>query len=125
MRLRHVEIKHSCVDAGFALPANMVDLVKVSLPGKVECKVVRMTRVAREELRVVTLKKGKVVNENARLKPKTSSPLSHRWFSTNRKPVAREENKAGIKLPSSNSMLSLGQKWSSGAFRKSQDFVVL
>jgi hypothetical protein len=89
---------------------------------------VTMAKVAREDLHIITLKKGKVVNENARLKPKISSLLSHRWFSNNRKQMAsaeREENKASTRLSSSKSMSSLGQKSSSGTSGKSQDFVVL
>jgi hypothetical protein len=59
MRLRQIDIKHNCVDAGFALPTNMVDLVNVSWPGKGEGKIVTMTKVAREDLHVITRKKGK------------------------------------------------------------------
>jgi hypothetical protein len=128
MRLRQIDIKHNCVDAGFALPPNIIDLVKVSWPGKSDCKMVTMTKVAPEDIQFITLKKGEVVKENGQLKPKISSLLSHRWFSTHRKPMAkgeRGENKAGSKLSSSNSMSSLGQNSSSGASRKSQDFVVL
>jgi hypothetical protein len=122
MRLRQIDIKHNCVDAGFALPTNMVDLVEVSWPGKVEGKIITMTKVVREDLHVITGKKGKVVNEKPRLKRKISSLLSHRWFPDSRKPMTRGErgvNKAGTKLPSSKSMPSLGQNSSSGASRKS------
>ena len=106
----------------------MVDLVNVSWPGKVEGKIVTMTKVARENLHVITRKKGKVVNEKPRLKRKMSSLLSYRWFPDNGKPMARGEhggNKAGTKLPSSNSMSSLGQNSGSGISRKSHDFLVL
>jgi hypothetical protein len=122
MRLRQIDIKHNCVDAGFALPTNMVDLVEVSWPEKVEGKIVTMTKVVREDLHVTIGMKGKVVNERPRLKRKISSLFSYRWFPDNRKPVARDEcgvNKAGTKLPSSKSMPSLGQNSSSGASRKS------
>ena len=128
MRLRQIDIKHNCVDAGFALPANMTDLVKISWPGKGDCKTVTMTKVAAEDVHIVTLRKGKVVSDNAQLKPKISSLLNHRWFSINRKPIGRGErgeNKPGRTLSSSDSMSSLGQKSSSGASRKSQDLFVL
>jgi hypothetical protein len=128
MRLRQIDIRHNCVDAGFALPANMADLVNVSWPGKVEGKIVTMTKVTREDLHVITRKKGKVVNEKPQLKRKISSLLSYRWFPDNGKPMARDERggiKAGTQLPSSNSMSSLGQNSSAGASRKSQDFLVL
>jgi hypothetical protein len=128
MRLRQLDIKHNCVDAGFALPTNMVDLVNVSWPGKVEGKIVTMTKVARENLHVITRKKGKAVNEKPRLKRKISSLLSYRWFPDNGKPLTRDERggiKASTKLPSSNSMSSLGQNSSSGASRESQDLLVL
>jgi len=128
MRLRQIDIKHNCVDAGFALPTNMVDLVNVSCPGKVEGKIVTMIKVAREGLHVITRKEGKVVNEKPRLKRKISSLLSYRWFPDNGKLMARDERggiKTGTKLPSSNSMLSLGQHSSLGASRKSQDLLVL
>src|SRR4051812_158473 len=109
MRLRHIDIKHNCVDAGFALPTKMVDLVSVSWRGKVEGKIVTMTKVAREDLHVIGGKKGKVINEKPRLKRKMSSLLSYRWFPDNRKSTARDErggNEVGTKLPSSNSMSS-------------------
>jgi len=102
--------------------------VNVSWPGKVEGKIVTMTKVAREDLSVITRKKGKVVHEKPRLKRKISSLLSYRWFPANGKPMARDERggiKAGTKLPSSNSMSSIGQNSSSGASRKSQDLLVL
>ena len=128
MRLRQIDIKHNCVDAGFALPDSMTDLVKISWPGKSGCKMVTMTKVAAEDIHIVTLKRGKVVSDNAQLKPKISSLLNHRWFSINRKPIVkgeRGENKSGRTLSSSNSMSSLGQKSGSGASRKSQDLFVL
>jgi hypothetical protein len=128
LRLRQLDIKHNCVDAGFALPTNMVDLVNVSWPGKVEGKIVTMTKVAREDLHVITRKKGKVVSEKPRLRRKISSMLSYRWFPDNGKPMTRYErggNKAGTKLPTSHSMSSLGQNSSSGASRQSRDFLVL
>jgi signal peptidase I len=127
MRLRRIDIKHNCVDAGFALPTNMVDLVEVSWPGKVEGKIITMTKVVRGDLHVITGKKGKVVNEKPQLKRKISSLLSYRWFPDNRKLMARDGrgvNKAGTKLPS-NSVSSLGQNSSSGASRKSLDIHVL
>lgn len=128
MRIRQIDIKHNCVDAGFALPANMTDLVKVTLPGRSNRKIATMTKVVPKDAHVLTLKKGRVVSQNTELKPKISSLLGHRWFSTNRNPAAkgeRGENKVSRKLSSSNSMSSLGQKSSSGVSRKSQDFVGL
>jgi hypothetical protein len=125
MRLRQIDIKHNCVDAGFALPANMIDLVKVSWPGKKDCKIATMTKVASKEVHVITLKKGRMVNENTRPQAKISSLLSHRWFSDNRKPIVngeREKNRTRSRLSYSRSMSSLGQRSSSGASRKSQDF---
>lgn len=114
MRLRQIDIKHNCVDAGFALPANMIDLVKVSWPGKKDCKIATMTKVASKDVHVITLKKGKVVNENARPKPKINFLLSYRWFSDNRKPITsgeRGENRARSRLSYSKSMSSLRQKF--------------
>jgi hypothetical protein len=128
MRLRQIEIKHNCVDAGFALLVNMVDLVKVTGPGKSDCKMVTMTKAARDDVQIVTLKGGQVVNGNARPKPKIRSRVSHPWFPISRKPMARGEraqNKADTRLSSPNSMSSLGQNSSSGVSRKSQDFVIL
>ena len=127
MRLRQIDIKHNCIDAGFGLPANMTDLVKVSWPGKDVCKMVTMTKLATEDMHIVTLKQGKAINDNARLKPRLGSLFNNSWFSSNRKPIGkreREDNKIGTKLSSSNSMSSLGQKSSSGASRKSRDFFV-
>jgi hypothetical protein len=129
MRLRQIDIKHNCVDAGFALPATMIDLVKVSWPGRKDCKTATLTKVASKEVHVITLKKGRVVDDNSRPKPKTNSLLSHRWFSdNNRKPMAsgeRGESKARFRLSYSKSMSSLGQKSGSEASRKSQDFLAL
>jgi hypothetical protein len=127
MRLRRVDIKHNCVDAGFALPTGLVDLVEVSWPGKAEGKIITMTKVVREDLHVITGKKRKVVNEKPQLKRKISSLLSYRWLPDNRKLMARDErgvNKAGTKLPS-NSVSSLGRNSSSGASRKSLDIHIL
>jgi hypothetical protein len=98
MRLRRIDIKHNCVDAGFALPTDLVDLVEVSWPGKVEGKIITMTKVVREDLHVITGKKRKVVNEKLQLKHKISSLLSYRWFPDNRKLMVRDErgvNKSG------------------------------
>ena len=102
--------------------------MEVSWPGKVEGKIVTMTKVAREDLHVISGKKGKVVNEKPRLKRRISSLLSYRWFLDNHKLMARDEcgvNKVGRKLSSSNSMSSLGQNSRSGTSRKSQGFYVL
>jgi hypothetical protein len=111
MRLRQIGIKHNCVDAGFTLPANMVDLVSISRPGKSEPIIVKMTQVAQEDVHRITLKRDKVVDENAQLRPRTNSLLSHRWLST----ISRG-NRRDSKLSSSKSMSSLEQ---------SQEFVVL
>ena len=122
MRLRRIDIKHNCIDAGFALPANMTDLVKVSWPGKSDCKMVTMTRVGPEDIHIVRLKKGEVVNGNARLRPKISSFFNQQWLSISRKPFGKGEcgeKTVGMKLSSLNSMLSLGLKSCSGASRKS------
>jgi hypothetical protein len=128
MRLREIDIKHNCVDAGFTLPVNMVDLVKVTCQGKSDRKTVTMIKVAREDVQIVTLKAGEVVNKNAQPKPKIRSLVSHPWFPISRKPMARGErgqNKAGTRVSSSNSLSSLGQNSSSAASRKSQDSVFL
>lgn len=104
----------------------MIDLVKVSWPGKKDCKIATMIKVASKEVHVITLKKGRMVNENTRPKPKINSLLSHRWFSDNRKPIVsgeRGKNRTRSRLSYSRSMSSLGQNSSSGASRKSQDFL--
>lgn len=101
--------------------------MEVSWPGKVEGKIITMTKVVREDLHIITGKKGKVVNEKPQLKRKISSLLSYRWFPDNRKLMAKDRrgvNKAGTKLPL-NSVSSLGQNSSSGASRKSLDLHVL
>lgn len=111
MRLRQIDIKYNCVDAGFTLPANMVDLVSISWPGKSEPIIVKMTQVAQEDVHGITLKRDKVVDENAQLRPRTNPLLSHRWLST----ISRGKRRDS-KLSSSKSMSSLEQ---------SQEFVVL
>ena len=107
----------------------MVDLVKVSWPGRKDCKIATLTKAALKDVHVITLKKGRVVDDNTRPKPKTNSLLGHRWFSdNNRKSMAggeRGESRARSRLSSSKSMSSLGQKSGSEASQNSQDFLAL
>ena len=129
LRLRQIKFKHNCVDAGFALPTNMVDLVKISCPGRNDCRTVKLTKVAREDIHLITLKKGRKVNEPTGLKPKISSILTHRWFSTNKRSIIGRgdpgEDNQPAKLSASNSTSTLGQKSNSPGSRKSQDSVVM
>ncbi len=129
LRLRQIEFKHNCIDAGFALPVNMVDLVKMSWPRGNDGRTVKVTNVTREDIHLITLKKGKIVNESTGLKPKISSILTHCWFLTNKRGMLAKEDrgqdKQSARLSASNSMSSLGQKSNSVASRKGQDFVVL
>jgi hypothetical protein len=84
MRLRRIEFNY-CVDAGFAIAGNMYDSVEISYPEAPleNSRIVKISKHSRSDLQVVTLAKGKKVHEPAaRLKPKISAILSHKWFST-------------------------------------------
>ena len=92
-RLRQVDFKYNCVDAGFSLPASLTNMVKVKRPDAElrGCTMIKVTRVARENIRTITLKKGKRVNETSGLKPKINAILSHRWFMDSKRISSREE----------------------------------
>lgn len=123
LRLRQIELRHSCVDAGFAVPGNMTALVKVSWPEEDKSRTVKMTTITREDVQLLTLKKGKLVADSIGLKPKITSLLSHRWFSTNKRKGELKDGRGGSRLSSSNSTSSLRQRSSSARSRKSQEVV--
>ena len=124
-RLRQITFRHGCFDAGFSLPGRMADLIKIDLPTPDGMK--KFTKVTPDDIKVVTLKKGKVVKDAAPPKPKHGPSFANRWFSTRhhgRKQSIKENTRASSRLRSTNSMSSLEQTLNSGASAsmKSQEF---
>ncbi len=137
MRLRNIEFKYGCIDAGFALPSHMSNLVTVSWPGKPqqERRTITITRTRQQDIRTIWLKRKSSRAEQAHgLKPKISSILTKNWFSSARAQSlkARKPNKdrqqraSHTSQASPSSDLSLfRQRSSSGISWKSKDFVDL
>ena len=88
MRLRHVDFKHGCVDAGFALPSHMDNLVTVSWPESSlgECKLATVSRMSQHDVKRVSLsrKTSSRFQASNGLKPKIGSILAKNWFSSAR-----------------------------------------
>lgn len=87
MRLRHIEFKYGCIDAGFALPSHMTNLVSIFWPGKTEAEGHTMTisRIRQDDIKTIWLKtKSSATGQTAGLKPKMSSILTQNWFSSAR-----------------------------------------
>jgi hypothetical protein len=137
MRLRHVDFKYGCVDAGFVLPSHMSSLVTVSWPGKQgqESRPVTISRIQKHDIKTIYLKgKPSTPRLSAGFKPKISSILTKNWFSSARAHSlkARRSNKdckqhaSQTMHASSSSDLSLFRKRSSsGVSFTSQDFAAL
>lgn len=136
MRLRQVEFKHGCIDAGFALPSHMSNLVTVCWPLKPpeEGNTVTISRIGRQDIKTIWLKKKNSTTGQAigGLKPKISSMLSRKWFSSERghglkarKAEKERQQRAGQKSQaSSSSDLSLFRhRSSSGTSLASQEIV--
>jgi hypothetical protein len=138
MRLRSIEFKHSCIDAGFALPSHMSNLVTVSWPGALpdDCRSITIKRTAPQDVKTVSMRrKQSSTNPGpSGLKPKISSILTRNWFSTarahslkTRKANKERQQRSGeISHGSSSSNLTLSRpRSSSGLSWKSHDFVPL
>lgn len=137
MRLRHIDFKYGCVDAGFALPSHMSTLVTISWPGRQsqESQPVTVSRVQKHDIKTIYLKgKPTTARLAAGLKPKISSILTKNWFSSarahslkaRRSNKDRQQHASQTRHASSSSDLSLFRKRSSsGVSFTSQDFVAL
>jgi hypothetical protein len=118
MRLRQVEFKYGCIDAGFALPSHMSNLVTVSWPGKTQQdgQTITVSSIRPHDVNAIWLKrKPSTANQASGLKPKINSLLTKNWFSSARgnSLKARKSNKerqqraSQASRPSSSSDLSL------------------
>jgi hypothetical protein len=137
MRLRHIDFKYGCIDAGFALPSHMSSLVTVSWPGKQrrECQPVTISRIQQHDIKTIYLKgKPYTATLPAGFKPKISSILTKNWFSSarahslkaKRSNKDRQHHASQTSHASSSSDLSLFRKRSSsGVSFTSQDFVAI
>ena len=137
MRLRHIEFKYGCIDAGFALLSHMSNLVTVAWPEKPhqESQTITISRIRRHNIKAICLKVNPSVSrQDSGLKLKISSILTKNWFSSARTPnlaagksTKKPRQHAGQRSqPSSSSDLSLfRQRSSSGISWTSQDFVAL
>ena len=122
MRLRRIEFKHNCIDAGFALPASLASLVNISRPGGEQCRVVKMTPVAKDQLHMTVLGKEKTVQQAAGSRPKINAMLVHRWFSkTNRGTGHRVDAKPTESVQDSSSLTSMRLETNSDTSGKSQN----
>jgi hypothetical protein len=88
IRMRHIEFRHGCVDAGFALPPHMSNLVAVSWPRNLpeDRKMISISRFTQRDIKPVLLKRKNSTTSqvtNGR-KPKISSILTKNWFSSTR-----------------------------------------
>lgn len=88
MRLRQVDFKHGCVDAGFALPSHMDNLVTVSWPQSSleDCKLITVSSISQGDIKSLSLsrKTSSIRQASNDLKPKIGSILTKNWFSTAR-----------------------------------------
>ena len=87
MRLRQIDFKYGCIDAGFALPSHMNSLVTVSWPEKLPSVTQRITvsRIGQQDVKTVRVKRknGVAVQTNS-LKPRIGSIITKNWFSSTR-----------------------------------------
>jgi hypothetical protein len=136
MRLRHVDFKYGCIDAGFALPSHMSSLVTVSWPRKQsrEIQAVTILRIQQHDIKSVYLQgKSTMTRQPSGFKPKFSSILTKNWFSSARAHSlkARRSNKsqqhAGqtSHASSTTDLILFRKRSSSGVSFTSQDFVAL
>lgn len=87
MRLRQIEFKYGCIDAGFALPSHMTNLVTVTWPGKLPWKtqMVAVSRIRQQDIKTVRIKSKPTSSSqpNGLMAP-VSSVLAMNWFSSTR-----------------------------------------
>lgn len=134
MRLRKVEFAHGCIDAGFALPSHMHNLVTVSWPGHPpeECKLIRVMKMSQQDLKHILLSKTSITHQASNgLKAKINFILTRNWFSSARShslkawkaKQGRQPQSAGTSQASSSSDISsFRQRSSSGISLKSKIF---
>ncbi len=137
MRLRCVEFKYGCIDAGFALPSHMNNLVTVSWLGKsdLNTQAVTVSKVEPPDIKTVCIKRRpSMPRQTSGLKPKISSILAKNWFSSARAHSlkARKSNKQRLQranqISEASSLSDLSvfrQRSSSDVSFTSQDFVTL
>lgn len=135
MRLRQIEFKYGCIDAGFALPSHMSKLVTVSWPGKPqqEDQTITVSRIRQHEVKSIWVKrKASRASHASGLKPRISSILTKNWFSSTRAHPLRarkadkehQPHSSQASQTSSSSDLSLFRhRSSSGICWTSKDFV--
>jgi hypothetical protein len=98
MRLRQIEFRYGCIDAGFAIPSHMSDAVTVSWPDmpQQDARKFLVSKVRQYDIKTIWLKrKPSTASEAVILKPKISSILMKNWFSSTRAQSlkARKANK--------------------------------
>ena len=137
MRLRQIKFKHGCIDAGFALPSHMSNLVTVSWPESVpeECKLITVSRLSQHDVKTLSLsrKTASIYQASNGLKPKISSILTKNWFSSARshslkarkaKKGRQQHTDQTSQVSSSSDLGFFRQRSSSGISWKSGGFVV-
>ena len=85
-RLRRIDFRNDCVDAGFYLPGSMKEKVTVAYPQHAEghAHAVSARRVeVKEELKVVELKDGKKISEKPHRVKQKRRDTKHKWKGRN------------------------------------------
>lgn len=62
-KLREIDFTNDCIDAGFGLPGEMLQKVKITYPGDESAKVLQAQAFKLSDVKLITLKKGKKVAE--------------------------------------------------------------
>jgi hypothetical protein len=88
LKLRSVDFSYGCVDAGFALPFHMSELVTVSWPGNLpqKKKTITVSKVSQHHIKSICLKRAssKASRSERGLKPRISSMMNKPWLSATR-----------------------------------------
>jgi hypothetical protein len=138
IRLRNIEFKHGCIDAGFALPSPMSNSVTVTWPGKPppRDKIITVTRVDPQNVKRVRLKRKSSLrgSETSGIKPKTISVMTKTWLPSARRyswkvrGTSKERQQQEIqtsRATSTSDPSSFRQKTTSVISWTSRNFVVL